>query len=821
MTVLPRLRLAQALLLCALITHAQTPLETARAALEDGLYTLAEEKATAVLKDPVARLNFADRTRALDYLLRSQAARTLYPQMLATLEQYNNAVPAGSEGAAFLYWKGLALLNLGKPDAVLALQPPPGASPAILSRLATLKGQASLAMGQTSAALGFFKAADATATSRVRIAENALDWAKALTNASARLAVLDAVIDRLPDNGRDAIPPALSQLPLLKADTLFSLGKTNEAIELCRALATHPRLDRRVRQDAYFRLAKLLPDQAESQAEAALKVAQTRGERLRAGFFLGRLLIASTNTLSRGVSVLKEAIAQAPAHPENPNAQASLATALLRAGRYEEAVKEFRICLEAYPESPFAKEALVGRAEAALALGDASSAAEAFARAVRLETNAQHRADLVFRQADSLRAAKRPELAAKLYGSLAPNPKAMLLEAVCLLDSGQSEKAEQLLAGLCAQAGAPVETRAQASLRLAAIFLGRNNFAEASTLFSQVAKDLRMLPRDRAAAWLGLGQVDYQLYRFESACEAFRSAARLDQSLAYRTDFCLVLALYGKGDDAEARAVAGNYLLRHPESPLLPEMALWLAKFDFNRGNYSAARKAFAHFAERWPDHAWRPEALLWSAQAAVRERDYTGTIAILTDLIKSAPTFARIPEARFLQAECLIELARQPEAILLLEEIISRTPDSDWAPKAQVLKADCLLSLAADNPQRCRQALEAYLEALKTAPANRQFEINCKAARCLEKLNRPREAFDRYYEQVITAYLSSRATDSLKASTEAEVWVLKATYQAAEILRRSGQIEEALNILRRVKKAELADTTTLDRWIEQYKALR
>ncbi|WP_246299090.1 tol-pal system protein YbgF [Desulfolutivibrio sulfodismutans] len=63
----------------------------------------------------------------------------------------------------------------------------------------------------------------------------------------------------------------------------------------------------------------------------------------------------------------------------------------------------------------------------------------------------------------------------------------------------------------------------------------------------------------------------------------------------------LKLALNGK--PREASAAFGEFLTRHPHSPLEPNVRYWIGESDYNQGNFSQAAQSFTDVSTRYPGH--------------------------------------------------------------------------------------------------------------------------------------------------------------------------------------------------------------------------
>ena len=299
---------------------------------------------------------------------------------------------------------------------------------------------------------------------------------------------------------------------------------------------------------------------------------------------------------------------------------------------------------------------------------------------------------------------------------------------------------------------------------------------------------------------MGRGKVHYRMYRFDVAMQDFASVAETDPKRRDEARFLLALCLYGLGRDKEARSAGASFLLDFPESPRLPDMMLWLGKFDFNRGKFPDARRFFLEYVARWPSNVWADAALFWAARAAFSAADFTATVELVTRLVHEYPQSGRLLEARVVQADALMELARFDEAVLLLDQIIAQAQGGEWNTAALLRKGDCLFALGANNEIRYREALYAYRELLimENLTPTLTLQLHYKVGRCLEKLKRIDDAIDEYYSEVMIRYQTGREHGVWQDETSTSLYV-RAAFNAAELYEQKNQPEQAIRVLQRV----------------------
>ncbi len=797
-------QVTRAMLAAGLACAAQAgELVTARAALEDRLFPIAQTHAENALKD-----RSDEPGEAMLVLLEALAGQGRYANLLLRLDAFEAEVRQARPLEAFAYWRALALLNTGRPleAAQVAESVQGGASPEA-DALRRVAARARLAGGDLQGALALFARADSATSNVAARAANALEWAMALEQSGRSDAALD-VLKMQAELGSPCV--AANDGALMRGRILMRLGKAAEATMVFNKLAMSERASEAARVQALVEMSVYTfnsgkTNEAVAYGRSAYERAQTPETRRLAGFRLGDLLSSDGATIDEGEALVKTLVREFPEHPASMQAQLKLADSLLQARRAERAAAEYRIFLETYPSSSLDARVLQGRGWALFQLGRYAEASGVFQRAAEVATNVAAKAECLFKQGDALLADTRYADAAQVYAQLAEEaPQA------ALADRALYQSAECLdRAGLRAEAGKRYRKVAdtyptrdvapKALLRLAALQTEASEFDAAVRTYTSLLASFSQ-KAVHGDALMGRGKVHYRTFKFDAAMQDFATVAESDPARRDEARFLLTLCLYGLGRDREARAAGASFLLDFPESPRLPDMVLWLGKFDFNRGKFADARRFFLEYASRWPGSAWADAAEVWAARAAFGEADFTGAVEQVTRLVREYPQSLRLAEARLVQADALMELARFDEAVLLLEQVIVQAPDSAWAGLARLRKGDCLFALGADNGLRYQEALAAYRDLLQQPSLTPvlTLQLHYKAGRCLEKMKRIDEAIDQYYSEVLIRYQNERARGVWYDEAGTSLFV-RAAFNVAELYEQKGQPEQAVRVLQRV----------------------
>lgn len=774
-------------------------LPAAGMALDDGNLTLAERTARSVLD--ALGLSPEERARAQEILIRADLLRGDWAGALARIEA-TPELPAERRLALALAAhngrRDFAKTQLAYADAQ------PSADTAWGVAALRLVLRADLELGKDVQAAERFAAVDAApgADARVR-AENALEWVARFPNAQSRAALLRAAAQA--DRGGAfldcalALPAAYAAAPDRAAaqallDRLLAQSGLSSTVEARLALAAAD-------------LAQA-PEARIAHARRAVAAARERDLRQRALATLGALLCAQPRRedVDEGLGLLADAVRLDPSAPDAPTLQLRIAETLAAQGRDAEALAAYDRWLESYDDAALRGRVRQGRGRVLLALGRPDDALASFAEALELASGADERRGLALEAIEAALAAQRYARAETLCRELLAqgrDPAVLLRLARCLEAAGDVEAARKAYAETRDAPEADEDDAFVAATRLAAMLARQGRDQEA------IAELTRFLPRasdpaHRDALLLERGRVCYGLGQTARALDDFAAVAdSATPSFAAQARFFRVLCLYGLGDDEAARGFAQEYVAAYPDSPRIPDMVLWLAKSDFNRGDYAAAAEGFRVFAERWPAEPRVHLALYLAARAAYQNQDYARAVELVAALAKAEPQAPNLPDARFLQAEALMELARHGEAAELLADLVRRSPNAPWIGPAHGRLGDCLVITATDDPERYARALEAYREAL--ARIDRDPDAAAcyahKIGRVYEKQGRPDDAAEQYARLLYRAL----AQPALYGD-EGRDWLRKSLARLRVIEGARGNHAAYDALRRRVRAARLLD---------------
>lgn len=527
-------------------------------------------------------------------------------------------------------------------------------------------------------------------------------------------------------------PDGVAYAKLYEADRLAGAGKGEKASDLWREVCAGSNVSAR----AFAIAASNLKDP--DLLRQALERTTTQSERRPIALRLGMALLRDSKTASEGVKIVRAVVRDAPDTPEARDAMLAAAAAERAAAHWQEAISIYDEAKETWPETAQRASVQEGLGWAFAGLSRPKEALAAFAAAERLSTNDEARAMAALKQGDALTTLGKLDAAMECY-------------------------------------------------RRAVVAYPETAVAD------QVGKALKV--RELEAK----GKELYRTYRFGDALNAFRQVRAEDPSRRSRMLFFEVLCLFGNGEDAEAERMAEKLRADCPDPRVRSDVCLWLAKFRYNRREWAAARQLFLEAAntEGWPPSR-AAEALLWAARAAFADGNLSAVIQTTTQMVERFPSEPAHLGALILQGEALVELARFNEAILVLDRVAA-APDTTPSDRerARLLRADVLFAMGADNSAHYTAALEAYRAILfgEELTPGRRIVVSFKIARTLEKLNRPDEAIDQYYTQVVLAYRRERK-NHLHLEDEARAVFSKAAFRLADEFENRGKDRQAAAVL-------------------------
>ena len=292
-----------------------------------------------------------------------------------------------------------------------------------------------------------------------------------------------------------------------------------------------------------------------------------------------------------------------------------------RAGRYEEAIRDYRQLVAQYPKI-FELRSNLGAALAGQGLY--TEAITEYQRALTLKANAQVRLNLAlayFKTGDFGRAA---ETLAQVHAEAPDNVQATTLLADCDLKLGRNKEVVELLT--------PVQ-RADPDNPAFIYLLGTALVRDGQTAQGQVLIDKILRNGDTAESRLLMGTVKYLVADFTGAREDFEKATALNPNLPEASAY-YGMALLSTGDQTGARKAFEHELQNDPNNFVSNlHMGVLLRQDEDNEG----AMKYLRHAAEIRPGD---PGVRFQIASVELAQGRLEDAGRDLESLVKDSPQF-------------------------------------------------------------------------------------------------------------------------------------------------------------------------------------
>lgn len=788
------------------IEESDHALALGRAALEDGLYDMAEEKLSAVLEHASDRHR---RDEATVWLARNWLAQGKADEALQALDRLTKGdLKDDALLAEARYAQIDALAHSQRLDEAFALLRDLDHPRADVLAWGI---DAAIRNGRLDDALAFYgKRTAAVPATALALAEALLD-AQRDADAQAIAADLQAM---------DEPHPWTDRFTTKKLIRGVDAG-ADESIEALKAWAADDAIPADQARLAWRRLAQAYADQnnldaAIDAAQHAQDLAAVTPEHLQDRLLLAQLQLR-TGQLHEAAQTMRTLATEWPDADEAALLQRELVLAMLEAGDYDGTLAESRHWLDAFEGRDGTDDIRVARAEAFAALGRLDEAADAWQGLLRTAApDAENARDLYRRAADTLFAAGRLDEAQTAYERLlglvgADSPEGLdirLRLADIALQAQPDGSAGELLLQEIARSTTVPEKAWAATMRLGRLYEKRGADELAADQYSAIADAdpaAAAPPSDalRAEALLARGHVRHRLGDNADALDDFGRIldAYADLPVALEAQYMQAWCFHAVGRAVEAEAAAASLLEKDGIGEWAPRTRFLLAERAFNRGDFVQATNQFVRLALDHPDSPLAPDALYWAGRAAIEQRSYLAANELFNTLVKHYPDAPRTAAGLLAQGDARSELGQFEGAIQSFDEIIQRFDASDCYLAAWGRKGDAQYTLGENNPARYEEARMSYgrLLEIPSAPAELRLQASYKIGRCLEKSGRAADAITQY---MATAY-DYLQQDGLPA--EASVWFTRSAFAAAALQEQAGNWREAIGIYRRVANSGVA----------------
>ena len=829
-------------------SKADTLLTESKAALEDGLYVLAERKVIAYLAAVGKDAPESHRAEITALLAQALLEQRKFAEILQAVDPKRGWSKEAVNGAAFSFWRALAQCEMGRLDETLAelagFEKKHKDSPYV-GRALRLRASTLLKAGRSREGLAIFAAFESAHPDSPEAADNLLQWARTLVSTGqgeAAAKVFERLV-KLPPEKR-----AVQEGQYWYSQLLIDGKRTEEARKLLVALADNEKASGNLRGDALYALASLY--RASDKMLEAIRAfsngiarARSPAVKQRGQLGLGSAFL-DMGKPAPGIPLLKGFIAANPKAADAADAQLRIGEALLDTKQYKKAVDEFQYYLETFTNRPGRAAAYHGRGWGLHGTGRYAESATAFLKAYDLYANPTDKARCLFKVGDAYFANGQHKLAKSTYervlkenpdSELKPNVLLQLGETVSRM--GDPVAAEKLFQQVIDGYGRTVLAEdaafriAWGKVTVAETYERRGLWPEAMTWFGKAADSFTSVMNTHTngtfypEALYGRGQVFYQLFKLEQAIADFsRVIDRFPGSKAAEEAYYMRgMCYYRMFQDSKALAAWQDFSKRFPHSKWTPKVLFEIGKYHYNQKNYAEAEKQFLSFAddEKYKNDPLTDDALLWAGISASRRKEYTRAVELFARMAKDFPSETKLmPKARFEQAESLISLGRYADAITILDEIINKFPNSDLVLDTWLRKGACQFMLGGEDKRRYEEAIKSYQVVVNNADASLEqlLEARYKIGRCCQLLGKIDKALEVYHSKVMVRYLEVVQKGG-RPNEACKKWFTRASLNAADILEQRNEWRKVINILQRIVDAGVPASTKARERIKEIRA--
>ena len=622
---------------------------------------------------------------------RFNAGSTLY-----NLGQHERALAffdglAGKEGrygAASLYWKGMCLLRLDKPQEALA--PLREAADQVGEYGARARFATAEALGDTGDSAKAQEAYEAVANAFPddELADDALHAAAATAlgrgAAKEALALARRLAERHPDS------PLRGKTEFIVAEALFKQGEFARAAQVFQGLQGKA-VEGVPEGSVLYKLAWCAYRQGrlEEAAKIFARVAADHGKGPLAGesLYMAGKLLADLGRYDEAKKLYLQCMQQHPASPAARSAAYAAALADFGMKEWDRAAAGFKVFLAKYPEGELRGEARFYLAEALLALDAVDEARIAYQAVVQQHPEGAQVADALFGAAWCLALKGEHDRAAAAFEDVAGRFRDSPVAARALyraghsrMETGAAGRARELFEKALKATGAE-KVAADATYGVAASFLREEQYDRAVQGYMAFLQKFPESPRWANAlydmAWACKGKGDET-----AAADYFQRVVKEAGDGRLKADalFRLAEARYAAEDHDEAARLYAE-ITRMDGVDLLDKVYYKLGWSHEKGGRWQEALAAYSVVVKDHGTSELAADAALRSARMLQQLDRHQEAAAALAELLErkglAGPLAAR---ARFDRAESLRSLEQWGEALRLYKALAR--PDSGFEPK-------------------------------------------------------------------------------------------------------------------------------------------
>ena len=464
----------------------------------------------------------------------------------------------------------------------------------------------------------------------------------------------------------------------------------------------------------------------------------------------------------------------------------------LRAGRREEAMRQFEQIRDAAP-MPALAPALLQFARLQIEAGKIADALTILGEAEKMNPAPEVREQIDFESGHALYAALRFRDAASRFEILQNDrsgiaPVALVNASLASLRAEDKRKTERDQTELISRGRFDDAAEVSLEQALAAAQRGQK---EATTLLRDFIRRAPGHPRVSEAE-IALAEIAYhatppRLDEAEKDLAATREMHPTELALE-RADYLAVWLADARGGDSDrVIASARDFLRTHPHSSLVGEVRLKLAESHFRRQDFASAQTEFETLAQENPKSPFTEQALFLAAQSAMASmasHSLDHALELLTQVVTINGDFRWA--ARNEQAAIERRLGKWQDAQALYDEVLKGEASGMEKREALCGKADIFFEQANADLSNLQRAIGIY-DQLANEAANQPHWRNqalFKKGVCLEKGSDREGALATFYRILEFNPSPDKPPEFF--------WLYKAGFNAARLLEEQQKWEAA-----------------------------
>jgi TolA-binding protein len=480
-----------------------------------------------------------------------------------------------------------------------------------------------------------------------------------------------------------------------------------------------------------------------------------------------------------------------------------LAQSDLRAGRREEAIRQFEQIRRTTPVPAVLAPALLQYARLQVEAGRVNEALAILSEAGKANPAPQVREQIDFELGRAMYAALRFQDAAGRFETLGNNrsavaPVALFNASLASLRADDKTKTERDKAELVRRG--QLEEAAEVALEQAVAAAERGE-KSAEALLQDFVRRFPAHPR-LSEAQIALAEIAYhaappKLDESEKNLAAARAAHPTELAIEHADYLAIWLADARGADSDRVIASARDFLRAHPNSALVAEVRLKLAESHFRRQDFASAQTEFETLAQENPKSALTEQALFLAAQSAMASmasQSLAHALELLTQVVAINGEFRWA--ARNEQAAIERRLGKSQDAQALYDEVLKGDARGTEKREALCGKADIFFEQASANAANLERAIGIY-DQLANEAANQPHWRNqalFKKGVCLEKESDRDGALATFYRILEFNPSPDRLPEFF--------WFYKAGFNAARLLEEQQKWEAAAAIYEKLVAA-------------------